>query len=201
MKPITEEKRKIAVSMIANCPDMIPLLKNRYTTDDIIEDALDLNPDIFKFIVEPSDRIIMKALDIDGSNIKYIPKEKLNSIPEDVLINAIEFIDDDIPAHSIDLNNLSEESRIDIFMQDPVKAVQCGIEVPEYFLLKELQKYPSMIKYIKNPTNKMKCLALSCEPNIALYFDKLTDEMMDIIDEKYPHLKDSLPTYTRNKGE
>ena len=28
-----------------------------------------------------------------------------------------------------------------------------------------------------------------------------TDEMMDIIDEKYPHLKDSLPTYTRNKGE
>lgn len=187
--------------MIANCPDMIPLLKNRYTTDDIIEDALDLNPDIFKFIVEPSDRIIMKALDIDGSNIKYIPKEKLNSIPEDVLINAIEFIDDDIPAHSIDLNNLSEESRIDIFMQDPVKAVQCGIEVPEYFLLKELQKYPSMIKYINNPTNKMKCLALSCEPNIALYFDKLTDEMMDIIDEKYPHLKDSLPTYTRNKGE
>ena len=56
--------------MIANCPDMIPLLKNRYTTDDIIEDALDLNPDIFKFIVEPSDRIIMKALDIDGSNLK-----------------------------------------------------------------------------------------------------------------------------------
>jgi hypothetical protein len=208
MKPITEEKQKkydercrMAVDMIANNPEIIPLLKGKYTTDDVLEDALDLNPDIFKFIKEPSDRIIYKALDIDGSNIRYISKEKIKSIPEELLINAIENVDETLPTPDIDFSEMSEETRIDLFMQDPVKTIQYGIDVPEYFILKELQEYPNMIKYIKNPSNKMKCVALSSEPNIALYFDKLTDEMMDIIDEKYPHLKDTLPTYTRNKGD
>ena len=82
-------------------------------------------------------------------------------------------------------------------MNDPVKALSYGIQVPDYFILQELERQPNLIKLIKNPSNKMKCVALDNDPNVALYFDSLTDEMMDIIDAKYPHLKDSLSTYTR----
>ena len=189
----------MAVDLIANNPEIIPLLKNKYTTDDVLEDALDMNPDIFKFIKDPSNRIIAKALDMDGANIQYIDKERLKTIPEELLLSAIESVDEPDASLDIDFDDISEESRIDMFVQDPVKAIQCGITVPDYFMLKEIQKSPNLIRYIKNPTNKMKCVALDLEPNVAVYFDSLTDEMMDIIDTKYPHIKE-LPTYTR-KGD
>lgn len=193
------ERCIMAVDLIANNPGIIPLLKNKYTTDDVLEDALDMNPDIFKFIKDPSNRIIAKALDMDGANIQYIDKEKLKTIPEELLLSAIESVDEPELSFDVNFDDISEESRIDMFVQDPVKAIQCGITVPDYFVIKEIQKSPNLIRYIKNPTNKMKCVALDLEPNVAVYFDSLTDEMMDIIDNKYPHLKE-LPTYTR-KGD
>ena len=205
MKTIEEKDKKynerciMAVDLIANNPEIIPLLKNKYTTDDVLEDALDMNPDIFKFIKDPSNRIIAKALDMDGANIQYIDKDVVKSLPEELLLSAIDSVDDHLTSLDIDFDEISEESKLDIFVQDPVKAIQCGINVPDYFILKEIQKSPNLIRYIKNPTNKMKCVALDLEPNVAVYFDSLTDEMMDIIDSKYPHLKE-LPTYTR-KGD
>lgn len=205
MKTIEEKDKKynerciMAVDLIANNPEIIPLLKNKYTTDDVLEDALDMNPDIFKFIKDPSNRIIAKALDMDGANIQYIDKDVVKSLPEELLLSAIDSVDDHLTSLDIDFDEISEESKLDIFVQDPVKAIQCGINVPDYFILKEIQKSPNLIRYIKNPTNKMKCVALDLEPNVAVYFDSLTDEMMDIIDNKYPHLKE-LPTYTR-KGD
>lgn len=203
---ITEEKRakynercRMAVDVIANNPEIIPLLKDKYTTDDVLEDALDINPDIFRHIKDPSIRLISKALDMDGSNIQFVSKDKLKSLPEEVLISAMDSTDDIEADININLNDMSEEFKMDMFVHDPVKALQCGISVPEYFIIKELEKTPNLIRHIKNPTTKMKCVALEHEPNVAVYFDKLTDEMMDIIDTKYPHLKDSLSTYTRNK--
>jgi hypothetical protein len=205
MKSIDDKNKRynerciLAVNMIANNPEILPLLKDKYTTDDVLEDALDINPDIFKFIKDPSNRIISKALDMDGANIQYIDRNRLNSLPEELLLAAIETVDTDISNLGINFDDLSEESRLDIFVQDPVKALQCGITIPDYFIINEIQKSPNLIRYIKNPTNKMKCVALELEPNVAVYFDSLTDEMMDIIDNKYPHLKE-LPTYTR-KGD
>jgi hypothetical protein len=203
MKPESKQKKynercRIAVDLIANNPDILNLLKDKYTTDDILEDALELNPDIFKFIKEPSMRIILKALDMDGGNIQYLDKEVIDSLSDDVLVAAIDTMDVNTIISDIDFESMSEETRVDIFVNDPIKALQCGVTVPEYFIIKELQKSPNLIRYVKNPTNRMKYIALENDPNVAVYFDSLTDEMMDIIDSKYPHLK-NLPTYTRGK--
>lgn len=203
MKPESKQKKynercRIAVDLIANNPDILNLLKDKYTTDDILEDALELNPDIFKFIKEPSMRIILKALDMDGGNIQYLDKEIIDSLSDDVLVAAIDTMDVNTIISDIDFESMSEETRVDIFVNDPIKALQCGVTVPEYFIIKELQKSPNLIRYVKNPTNRMKYIALENDPNVAVYFDSLTDEMMDIIDSKYPHLK-NLPTYTRGK--
>ena len=203
MKPESKQKKynercRIAVDLIANNPYILNLLKDKYTTDDILEDALELNPDIFKFIKEPSMRIILKALDMDGGNIQYLDKEVIDSLSDDVLVAAIDTMDVNTIISDIDFESMSEETRVDIFVNDPIKALQCGVTVPEYFIIKELQKSPNLIRYVKNPTNRMKYIALENDPNVAVYFDSLTDEMMDIIDGKYPHLK-NLPTYTRGK--
>ena len=192
------ERCKMAVNIIANNPDYMQLMKGKYLTDDVLEDALDLNPDIFRFIKDPSMRIILKALDIYGPNIKYIDDDVAKDIPEDVLINVLESIDTTLDI-DVNFNGISEQSRIDLFVNDPIKALTYGINVPDYFILKELQNQPNLIKLIKNPSDKMKCTALENDPNVALYFDTLTDEMMDIIDEKYPYMKNNLPTYTRKR--
>lgn len=191
-----DDRCRMAVSMIANYPDFMKLIKHKYLTDDVLEDALDINPDIFRYIKEPSMRVVIKALDIDASNIQYIDPSIVYNIPEDVLLNVIDSIDINLDL-DIDFNQISEESRIDIFMQNPVKALKYDIQVPECFISKILEDQPNLIKLIKNPSNRMKCIALSHEPNVVVYFDKLTDEMMDIIDEKYPYMRDSLSTYTR----
>lgn len=191
-----DDRCRMAVSVIANYPDYIKLIKHKYLTDDVLEDALDLNPDIFRYIKDPSMRVVIKALDIDASNIQYIDPDLVYNIPEEVLLNVIDNIDANLDL-DMDFGKISEESRIDIFMQNPVKALKYGIQVPECFITKMLEEQPNLIKLIKNPSNMMKCIALEHEPNVAVYFDKLTDEMMDIIDKKYPYMKDSLSTYTR----
>lgn len=206
MKPIEmgtkdryETRCKLAVKFITEHPEVLPLLKDKYTTDDILEEAIQLEPDVFKYIRNPSPRIISAAFEIDGGNVKFVPSQTLMTLPEDVLMTAIDSnFDEAMPC--IDVSELSEEAQIDIFHKDPVRALEYGVQVPSYYILAEIRKTPSIVRYIPNATNEMKCEALSLEPNVVLYFNTLTPEMMDIIDEKYPYLIGKIPNYTRNSN-
>ena len=111
-----DDRCRMAVSVIANYPDYMKLIKHKYLTDDVLEDALDLNPDIFRYIKDPSMRVVLKALDIDASNIQYIDPDLVYNIPEEVLLNVIDNIDANLDL-DMDFGKISEESRIDIFMQ------------------------------------------------------------------------------------
>lgn len=191
-----EARCKLAVKFITEHPEIIPLLKDKYTTDDILEEALQLEPDIFKYIKNPSQRIMCVAFDIDGGNMKYVPKHRLATLPEETLMVALDS-NFDAAMPCIDVSELSDDAQMDIFTKDPVRALEYGIKVPEYYIMAEIRKTPNIIRYIPNATEEMKCEALNLEPNVALYFDELTDKMMDIIDEKYPYLAGALPNYTR----
>ena len=74
---------------------------------------------------------------------------------------------------------------------------QYGVRIREDFLRDKIRENPSLIKYVVDPSDDLKCLALEQDPNIALYFDELSPKMMDVIDRKYSSLKDSLPNYKR----
>ena len=193
-------RSNLAVKLITSHPEYIPIIKNKYLTDDILEEALQLEPDIFKFIKHPSDRLIAVALDIDGSNIKWLPQSKIRQLPEDVILSALNSNFDGTITY-INCADLTEVMRVRIFLNDPITALENGVEVPESCIITAVTQTPNMIRYIPHASEEIKCAALSVEPNVALYFDKLTDKMMDIIDEKYPYLRDRLPNYTRTFNE
>lgn len=198
--PKYKAKCELAIKLITSHPEYISLIKRKYLTDDVLEEALQLEPDIFKLIKNPSDRIIDIALDLDGSNIKYLSQSKIRALSEDTLISALNSNFNEA-INYIDSDSLSEVTRVRIFLSDPITALENGIHVPESCVITAVTQTPNMIRYIPHASEEIKCAALSVEPNVALYFDKLTDKMMDIIDEKYPYLKGRLPNYTRKISE
>ena len=194
------QKRDKLKRLIIEHPEFITFIKNKYLTDDILEECINENPDIFAHLKHPSDNIVNIALELDGGNLRHIHKERRDSLPLDSIRIAVDS-DIDRAIDYIEMEHLPMEMQIDIFLKRPELALTHGATIPESYLMKQIQKTPNVIKHIQNPTEEMKCLALSLEPNVALYFSQLTERMMDIIDERYPQLADALPNYTRNKSK
>lgn len=192
--------RSFVFEQIMENPRLITIIKNRYLDDDMLEKCIDSEPSVFRYIKMPSMRIIRAALAADGGNLAYIPEYRRRSLPTEFFIYAlqsnlygsIKFIPED------QLDCLSPEIKEHlIFENDPEIAFKYGVSVREEFIRDKIRHDPSLIKFVVEPSDELKCLALEQDPNIALYYDELTPKMMDVIDRKYPSLKGQLPNYTR----
>ena len=187
----------LAIQYITSHPDCIPILKKRWRTDDVYIACMEDEPSIFQYIPKPSLKVIKAALRLDGENIRYIKKKMRKTLPPEFYIIAV-----DSNARGalpyIPKKYISAEVKEQIFESDPELLLANNLALVENdFIRAQIEEDPSRIKYVKDPSNELKCLALSKSPNTALYYDSLTEEMMDIIDEMYPSLRDSLPNYTR----
>lgn len=194
-------KRAFVFEQIMDNPRLITIIKKRYLDDDMLEKCIDSEAGVFQYIKNPSMRIIRAAIMADGGNLAYIPEYKRNSLPVEIFIyalqsnlyGAIKYIPEGILT-----NGLSHEIKEKlIFDNDPEIAFKYGINVRDEFLRDKIRHDPSLIKFVTEPSDELKCLALEGDPNIALYYDELSPNMMDIIDRKYPSLKGQLPNYTR----
>jgi hypothetical protein len=203
---MTEEEeialnRSFVFEQIMENPKLITIIKNRYLDDDMLEKCIDAEPTVFRYIKNPSMRIIRAGLIADGGNLAYIPESCRENLPSEFFIfalqsnlyGAIQYVPEDQLHHGIS-TEIKEKL---IFERDPEIAYKYGVSLREEFLRDRIRYDPSLIKYVVDPSDELKCLALEQDPNIALYFDELTPKMMDVIDRKYPSLKGSLPNYTR----
>ena len=195
----TRDRRNLALVIhhIVNHPDCIPLLKNKWRTDDVYIACLEEEPSIFQFIPHPTLKVIKTALQLDGENIKYVKKKARKDLPPEFYLIAV----DSNPRGSlpyIPKKYVPTELRERVFEKDPSLIIDNDLKIIENdFIKAQIEEDPARIKFVKDPSNELKCIALRKNPNVALYYDYLTDEMMDIIDELYPSLKDSLPNYRR----
>ena len=191
-----QEKRGIAFRCLVDHPEYICIVKSKYTDDDMLIRLIETDPEIFKNIRHPSDKVIRAALEVDGANLAYIKKKKRKTLPAEFFmlamqsnpVGAIEFIPK---------NCIPESVKQKLFASDPDIILKNKLELSEDFLLNEIKENPNLIKFVTNPSDDLKCAALSEDPNVALYYEELSPRMMDIIDEKYPNLKSSLPNYHR----
>lgn len=194
-------KRHFVFEQIMENPELITIIKNRYLDDDMLEKCLDSEPSVFKYIKDPSPRIIRAALIADGGNLAYIPELVRRRLPIEFFILALQsnvygslpYIPEEL-LNDVMCDEIKEKLIFDV---DPEMVRQYGVKIREEFLRDKIRENPSLIKYVVDPSDDLKCLALEQDPNIALYFDELTPKMMDVIDTKYSSLKDSLPNYTR----
>jgi len=192
--------RSFVFEQIMENPRLITVIKNRYLDDDMLEKCIDAEPGVFKYIKNPSIRIIRAALIADGGNLAFIPEFRRSTLPTEFFIYALQsnlygsirYIPED------QLEDISPEIKEKlIFDNDPEIAYKYGVNVRDEFIRDRIREDPSLIKYVIDPSDELKCLALEQDPNIALYYDELSPKMMDVIDRKYPSLRGQLPNYTR----
>ena len=69
--------------------------------------------------------------------------------------------------------------------------------LPIDYIKGKLKYNPSLIRYIKDPSDELKCYAIEQNPNVALYFPKLSKAMRKVIDEKYPDFREGLANYNK----
>ena len=84
------EKLKLAKHYIINHPGCIPLLKRKWLTDDILIMCMEEEPSIFAYIKRPSMNVIRRGLELDGGNLKHIPKKKRKRLPIDCFVLAVD---------------------------------------------------------------------------------------------------------------
>ena len=141
------------------------------------------------------------ALQLDGGNIKYIKKKIRKELPPELFVMAVSSNPRDALPY-VPKKYIPEEIKQQIFDTDPELLQENNLKIAsESFLRSRVEASPAVIKYITDPSEDLKCLALRKDPNTALYFDTLTPSMMNVIDELYPGLRATLPNYNREYQE
>lgn len=193
--------RKMIYDCLVDHPEYIRIIKSKYINDDLIESVMRVEPEIFKYIKHPTLRIINAALDIDGGNLQYLSEEKINSLPPASFEIALE----SNPREAIKYvpqGILDEYTKINVFNEDPAVIRDNGLHINEALLAPMITENPSLIKYVVSPSEDLICTAIRWDVNVALYYQELSDKMMDVIDKYWPEYRDKLPNYKRNnKGE
>lgn len=171
--------------MLYDNPEMILYMKNRYQTAKLWKYCIELDPSIFGQMENPTEDIAEYALNVCGENIiplltkfEYIPLTKrLAFIALRTFPGAIMHIPQSI---------LTEEMFDMAFNAQPsLISVMYNMLTDEY-LMRRVYSRPSDIRYIKNPTERMKLIAIEREPNTIMYIDNPTPQMLHLLNELKP---------------
>lgn len=196
--------QKMVLECITEHPEYLKIIKSKYLTDDLYEQAIQIEPAVFEHIKEPSIRVINFALDIDGGFLRCLDEEKLLGLPLASFEIAIESNPEEavkyIPKRSLNAV-MTDKRKLDMFMEYPEVIRDRHIKVNEAVIREYILQNPSYIKYVENPSEALVCATLAEDPMVALYFTELTDAMMDVIDANWPQFKNSLPNYTRTRKD
>jgi hypothetical protein len=171
--------------ILVDDPTMILVLKNKYITNDLWRFCIEREPSLFKEMKEPNEEMCEFALKVDGYNLKYIRRKftyikitkKMAYIAISTCPKAILYVPDKI---------LDDGLKEIAFDKEPSLMKEFKNIRPE-FISKKVRENPSNIKYVNNPDDDLVCEALIAEPNICVYFEKLTHKMVDVLKEHHPN--------------
>ena len=173
------------LKILVEDPTMILVLKNKYITDDLWKFCIEREPSLFKEMKEPSEEMCEFALQVDGSNLKYIRKKfkyikitkkmayiAISTCPKAILYVPEKILDDGLKEIAFD--------------KDPSLMKEFKNIRPE-FINKKVRENPSNIKFINNPNEDIVCEALIAEPNVCVYFEKLSSKMIGVLKHHHPN--------------
>ena len=180
--------RNRLLKVLVEDPTMILVLKNKYITDDLWKFCIEREPSLFQEMKNPSEEMCEFALHADGSNLKYIRKnfpyikitKKMAYISILSCPKAILYVPDKI---------LDEGLKEMAFEKDPSLMKEFKYIRPDY-INKKIIENPANIKYINNPDEDLVCNALIIEPNVCVYFEKLTPRMISTLQQYHPQFLD-----------
>lgn len=180
-----------AKELINERPEAILVIKKKYIDDDDWEAAVEKNPKLLAEWDDPSYASCYTAVEADGRAILDCPPDMIDyRLLERAILTT--------PAVAILLprNYLTLEIRELAVDHDPT-LIGSIENLPIDYIKGKLKYNPSLIRYIKDPSDELKCYAIEQNPNVALYFPKLSKAMRKVIDEKYPDFREGLANYSK----
>jgi hypothetical protein len=181
------------LSLIVDNPSMITMIKDKYITEALWEEALEREPSLFREIKCPSQSLCEVICGIDGSFLKYIKKrftyikitrkmahDAIASFPRAVL---------DVPSKLLDPRLY--ELALDL---EPSLLTEIEPRIAEAYIQKRIHHIPEIIKYLKNPPKELIRDALIGNPNVCLYFTEVTPFMREILAQYHPQWLQLLST-------
>lgn len=174
-----------------NNPSLIRFVKKKFATDDMWDFCIEKDSTLFKYRKNPSYSFCIKALKLDGSNIRYIPNTRkhpmlcqelceiaVRSSPRAILVIPNQYVTGDLIHLACDL--------------DATLMLHYNIDEP--YAMARIQENPSIIQYLKNPSDLMKMTAIRKDPSTALLIPKKdwTLDMLNQLRRDYPEYANSI---------
>lgn len=189
MDPMRE---KMLLKLLSDDPSCILLLKRKCTTDNMWKVAIQLEPSLFQYMLDPSNEMCLYALKEDGNNLKYVVKNPYVKLTPEMLYTAVKSYPAaifDVPVEMRD-NAIKEYA----FDQDPT-LMKNFTNIRKEYINRKIKDDPSFIRFLDNPDEDLICNAITNDPNYCVYVTKFTPRIKNLIETLYPDIIPLIPGF------
>lgn len=185
MNPNREQR---ILELLADDPTLILTFKYKYTTENMWKFCIENEPSLFQYMKNPSEEIVIYALSEDGANIKYLKDMGIALTPK--MIYAA------VKSYPGAIYLIPEELRTTRLREyacreDP--SLMRELPLKKDYIEKRLKEDPTLVRFLKNPTEDQLCSAIAADPNICAYVEKFTPRVKALIKELYPEIIPLIP--------
>lgn len=169
-------------------PEAIVFIKSKYLDDDDWEDAIEKNPEVFPYCKHPSYDMCRMAVEYKGEFIFHCPKEYWDDhlVIQAVITTPKIILDKRFPENwkSFEMTKLAVD-------HDP--SILGDVDLPDDEIKRVIRWKPSVIRFLKHPSEELICYALEKDPNLILTFKKITPTMLKTVRDIYPDFTIAFP--------
>ena len=174
--------------MLSEDPSLILMFKEKSITENMWKVAIENEPSLFQHVKNPSEQLILLALKEDGANIKYLKHMGIAITPQMIYCavknypGAIFLLPPELRTRSVVEFACTEDPTL---MRD--------VKLKKEFIDRRLRQDPTLVRFLKNPTEDQYCKALEVNPDMCAFIETFTPKMIDIILSKYPDIVQLIP--------
>lgn len=189
----TEQK---LIELISQDPTFILLIKNKYLTEQMWKLAIEAEPALFQHMKNPSEEMVLFALGEDGANIKYLQNMGITITPKFSFTAVHNF-----PGAIFLIPKEFRTMRLKEFACKLDNSLLREFRMRDRFVDKLLEKNPSAVRFLQNPTEDQLCEAIRHDPNICVYIEHITPRIANLINELYPEIASLIPSIRKMRED
>ena len=189
MDPIRE---RAIMKLLSDDPACILLLRSKCTTDNMWKIVIQLEPNLFQYMKDPSNEMCLYALREDGSNLQYVVKNPSVKLTPEMIYTAV----NNYPAAIFDVPAEMRDNAIKEFAfdRDPT-LIKNFKNIRKEYINKKIKEDPSFIRFLNDPDEDLVCKAIENDHNYCVYVKKFTPRIKKLIETLYPDIIPLIPRF------
>ncbi len=183
--PVREQR---LIELIANDPSIIVIFKNKFISDNMWKVAIENEPSLFQYMKQPSEEMILFALNEDGANVQYLEEMGVQMTPR-MIYTAVK----SYPGAIYLIPESYRSNRLKEFACTEDPSLMKDLSLKSHFIESRLRKDPTLVRFLDSPTEDQLCNAIRHDPNVCVYIDHYTPKIKALIKELYPEIIPLIP--------